>query len=90
MIPKQTALLNDVPAGALVMEVVQNSGADKAGLKAGDILTKFDGTDLTALPESSTLSSLIGKKKVGDKVSVDYVRDDKKQTTVITLGESGE
>lgn len=90
MIPKQTALLNDVPAGALVTDVVEGSAADKAGLKAGDIVTKFDGTDLTTLPETQTLSGLISKKKVGDNVSIDYVRDDKKQTTVIVLGESGE
>ncbi len=90
IIPKQTALLNDVAAGALVIDVVKDSPAEKAGLKAGDVLTKFDGTDLTTLSDQTTLSALISKKKVGDKVSVDYMRDSNKASVTVTLEEAGE
>ncbi len=90
IIPKQTALLNDVPAGALIIEVVEGASADKAGLKAGDVITKFDGVDLTTDNDQNILSKQIGKHKVGDKVAVEYVRDGKKASVTVTLQESGE
>lgn len=89
IIPKQTALLNDVAAGAYVLEVVQGSSADKAGIKVGDILTKLDGTDL-GTDDTESLSKIIAKHKVGDTVELEYVRDGKKQTAKVTLLESAQ
>ena len=43
LIPRETALLNDVPEGAYVATVVPNSSAAEAGVTQGDIITKFDG-----------------------------------------------
>lgn len=88
VIPKATALLNDVPAGALVMEVVEGSAAEKAGIEAGDVITKFDGVDLTTGTDENALSKQIQKKKVGDRVQVEYIRDDKRETVSVTLLES--
>lgn len=90
VIPKQTALLNDVPAGALVIDTVKGSPAEKAGLKAGDIIVKFDTVDLTASNDQNTLSTSISKKKVGDKIQIDYVRDGQKASLTVTLEEAGE
>ncbi len=90
VIPKQTALLNDVPAGALIIDIVEGSPAQKSGLTQGDVIVKFDGVDLTAATDENTLSSQIAKKKVGDAVSIEYVRDGKKSTLSVTLEESGE
>lgn len=89
-IPKQTALLNDVPAGAYVVQVVAGSPAEKAGLQAGDIITKFDGQDLTNSTDETSFSTLISKKKVGDQVLVEYIRNNNRQTVTLTLAESGE
>lgn len=90
IIPRETAILNDVPAGAYLVEIVENSPAAKAGLEEGDIITKFDGQDLTNTNDLNTLSVLISKKKVGDSVKVEYIRDGQRHEATITLEESGE
>lgn len=87
MISKDTALLNDVAAGAYVVQVVAGSSADKAGIKQGDIITKVDGVDITQ-SGSKTISEIISKHKVGDKLSVDYIRSNQKQTVSLTLQEA--
>lgn len=87
MIPKQTAILNDIPIGAYLQEVVGGSPADKAGLKAEDIITKIDGNKLT---DENDLAKAISKKKVGDAVSLTVWRDEKEQEIKVTLGNQGE
>lgn len=69
MIPRQTAILNDVPEGAFIIEVVENSPAQKAGLQGEDIITDFDEKRVRGNDEE-TLQKLIAKKKVGDKIKV--------------------
>jgi S1-C subfamily serine protease len=75
MIPKQTALLNNVPQGAYVTDVVSDSPASKAGIQIEDIITKFDGVELNEDSEK-TLSDLIAAKKVGESVTVTIWRND--------------
>jgi serine protease Do len=88
MISKDLAILNEIPQGAYLVEVVKDSPADKAGLSAGDIITKFDGHSLN--DDEGGLAKLISQKKVGDTVNVDYWRDDKMESTKINLEEAGE
>ncbi len=76
MISKQAALLNEVPVGAYVQEVVEGSPAEKAGIKAEDIIVEIEGKKLND-ESSTTLSSLINNKKIGDTVVVKYWRDGK-------------
>lgn len=57
--------------------IIAGSPADKAGLKEKDIITKIDGQ---AIDENNSLISLIGKKSVGDSVSLSVVREGKEQT----------
>lgn len=85
---KQTALLNDVPAGALVMDVLPDSPAASADIQEGDVLISFDGQDLTKGDDENILSKAIGKKKVGDTVVVELYRDGQKKSTRVTLEES--
>ncbi|HEX4510804.1 MAG TPA: Do family serine endopeptidase, partial [Burkholderiaceae bacterium] len=75
----------DRPNGALVATISPNSAAAKAGLKAGDVITKVNGPEID---ESGQLSSVIGLSKPGDKVTLDVWRDKKNQTLVATLGAS--
>ena len=72
MITQQSALLNNVPQGAYVIDVVSNSPADKAGIKQDDIITEFDGQKLTGA--NVALADIINKKKVGDNVKVRVYR----------------
>jgi len=66
MITRDLALLNEVPEGAYVQEVVSDSPAEKAGIKSEDIITKFDGKKVT--DKDGGLAQIIAGKKVGDKV----------------------
>jgi S1-C subfamily serine protease len=84
LISKQSALLNDVPAGAYVKEVVSGSPADTAGVKVGDIIVEIDGKKL-ADEKNTSLATLINQKKVGDTISLKVWRDDKQQSISVKL-----
>jgi|GEM_PF-50815 len=62
--------------------VLQGSPADKAGLQPGDIITKVNGT---AINQSTSLTSLLDKQQVGDKITLTIVRGGKTQNVDVTL-----
>jgi Do/DeqQ family serine protease len=70
--------------GALISQVVSGSSADKAGLKAGDIITRVNKENVKTATE---LRNAIGLMRIGDEVDIEYVRDGKKMTTTAMLGE---
>jgi serine protease Do len=77
---------NDVDNGAKITEVTNESAAEKAGLKKGDIITKIGDTKI----EEGELSETIHKYKPEDKVTITYMRDGKEQKTTATLGKMKE
>ena len=68
ILDQKTALMNDVPQGAYIEEIVADSPAEKAGLEAGDIITKIVGQKIAG--DDGSLAKIISGKKVGDKVEV--------------------
>lgn len=68
--------------GIYVTEVTGNSGAEDAGIKTGDIVTKIDGTNIGSFAD---LSFAIGSRRPGDKVTVTYTRNGKPNTVTVTL-----
>lgn len=60
--------LYDMPEGAFVYEVTEGSAADKAGIKKGDIITKFDGE---AVSSSDDLIDKISYYAVGETVTME-------------------
>ena len=68
--------------GIYVAEVVEDGAAEDAGLKKGDVITHIDGKKVTKFGE---LSGLIAQKRPGDKVTLTYLRDKKKQNVTLTL-----
>ena len=86
MISKDAALLNDVPQGAYVIEVVSNSPADKAGVEVNDIIVEFDGKKVAQ--EDGGLAEVISGKKVGDAVKVRVFRDGKTLDLEAVLAEA--
>lgn len=73
-----------VPEGVLLVRVLMGTPARDAGLKAGDIITEFDGTRVT------TMEALLGQlyfKKVGEAVEVKGYRDDAEFTVTIELAQ---
>jgi serine protease Do len=63
--------------------VISGGPADQAGVQPGDVITQVDGK---AINETTSLTSLLGKHKVGDSVSLTIVRDGKTITKNVTLG----
>lgn len=84
-ISKDVALLNEVPEGELVREVLKESVAAKAGIKVSDIITHFDGKKLN---EENSLASIIRGKKVGDTASVRLFRENQTLDLTVTLQEA--
>ena len=64
----------DAAGGALVAGVVKGDPADKAGLKAGDVILEFDGRPVRSDRE---LVAVVGNALVGKKVTLKVVRDGK-------------
>ena len=68
--------------GAAIQEITEESAAEKAGLKKGDIITKV-GDRKIADPEE--LATAIKKQKPGEKVSITILRDNKEQIVTTEL-----
>jgi membrane-associated protease RseP (regulator of RpoE activity) len=58
--------------GALITEVFEDSPAQKAGLKAGDVITQIDGKEVA---EPANVQKAVGDKSEGDKLSLTIIRD---------------
>jgi serine protease Do len=74
----------DLPIGLYIQEVTEFSPAEKAGLKRGDVITKFDGQKVTTFSEVSDIKN---KHKAGDEVAVTVVRDGKEINLTLKLTE---
>ncbi len=83
MVTRELSVMNEIPEGAYLAEVVDGSPAAKAGLAQEDIITKFDDQKLM---DKNDLAKVISKKKVGDTVSLSVWRDGKDLTIKVTLG----
>jgi len=68
--------------GALVSEVMPESPAQKAGLKAGDVIVEFDGKNIK---EMSDLPRLVAATQSGKQVVVKVVRDKKEESYSVTI-----
>ena len=74
-----------VNAGALITTVTSGSPADKAGLRAGDLITKIDEEDINTAAE---LFSAIGSHQIGDQIEIVYYRGNVQKVVTATLEES--
>ncbi|WP_031090245.1 S1C family serine protease, partial [Streptomyces sp. NRRL S-15] len=77
------AVISDEGAGGTPAVTPDGPAAD-AGLKAGDVITKFNDTVVESGP---TLIGEIWTHKPGDKVTLTYKRDGRTATAELTLGE---
>ena len=71
------------PQGALVASVGENSPADKAGIKAGDIILNFDGKKIDTM---RTLPKVVASTKVGKSVELKIWRNKKLISKRLILG----
>lgn len=78
------ALDLDTRDGALIGDVVNNSPAEKGGIEIGDIITTFDGKNITG---SAKLKNIVSSSKPDKRYTVELLRDGKKKKYFITLEE---
>ena len=71
--------------GFYIDEIEEGFGAGSAGLTRGDIIKSVDGFKINRF---SDLSGYLSSKRPGDKVEVNYVRDGKLKTAIVTLKKS--
>ena len=71
--------------GFYIDEIEEGYGAGSAGLTRGDIIKSVDGFKINRF---SDLSGYLSSKRPGDKVEVNYVRDGKLKTAIVTLKKS--
>jgi len=72
--------------GVLIRSVEKGSAAEKAGLKAGDVIVRADNEKLT---DRSDLSHILRNHRSGGKVTLVVMRDKHEQTFVVTLADRG-
>ena len=70
--------------GALVSQVVDGSAAEKAGIKAGDVITAINGKPVK---DAAALRNSIGMLRIGEKVDVSLVRDGKPRNVTAVVAE---
>jgi serine protease Do/serine protease DegQ len=73
--------------GALVSQVIEGSAAEKAGIKAGDIITAVNGKPVK---DASGLRNTIGLLSIGERVDVALLRDGKPRRITAVIGERDE
>lgn len=74
----------NMPIGLYIQDVTAFSPAEKAGLKTGDVIVKFDGQKVTTFDE---VNKIKGKHKSGDVLSITINRNGKELTLNLTLSD---
>ena len=72
------------PAGAVVEKLLPNTSAEKAGLKEGDVILKFDGK---TVDKHTDLPRIVGNTKPGQRVAVQIWRNGATRELNLVLGE---
>jgi serine protease Do len=85
LITEDLAKLNDVPQGAYVQEVLNDSPASAADIQPGDIITKIDNQ---AMNSDTKLSDIIQQKKPDDTITLEVWTDGQTRTISAKLQES--
>lgn len=79
------ALDLDTIEGAIVTQVEPNSAAERAGIKAGDVITSVDDNEVAG---SAALRNLIGLMRVGEEVDIRLLRDGRSRTVEAEIAEA--
>ena len=73
--------------GVLISEVSENTPAGRAGIKAGDVITEFDGREVK---DVASFRIMVASTSVGKTVNVKLMRDGKPKELKVTIGEMPE
>ena len=84
IIDRETAVLNDLVEGAYVIEVLENSPAQKADIQEEDMIIEFDGQKVKG-DDDQGLAKKILQKKIGEKVNLKIWRNGEVMQKQLTL-----
>lgn len=84
-ISKDLAIMNEVPQGAYVQEVISGSPAQKGGLMPGDIIQKINGQSVDG---EGKIGDIVSKANIGAKLDMQVFRDGKILNLSATIAES--
>ena len=73
----------DTPRGALVTQVLKDSPAEKAGVKAGDVVLSFNGKPIN---KAQDLPPLVAMSDINKDAELVILRDGKESTLAVTIG----
>ena len=79
-----TAKRNNLVVGVYVASVDENSAAEKAGIKAGDVIVKADGQEIKTMTE---LNNIKNTHNIGDTMTVTVNRNGQEKEITLTLQE---
>lgn len=66
----------DLHQGVVISQVIKESAAEEAGLKAGDVVVSINGTPVKS---ASAMRNIVGMLRVGDEMKIAVIRDNKKK-----------
>ena len=82
---KEAMEMDEDQEGVLIAEVLDDSPADEAGLEDGDVVTSIDGDEMTSVKQ---VVAAIQDRSPGDRVEIKVLRDGRRRTLNVTLGEA--
>lgn len=81
----ETAKKYNLTEGIYVVSVEEYSAAEKAGIKAEDVIVAVDGEEVKTMDK---LNEIKNKHSIGDKITLKIYRNNKEKQITITLGEA--
>jgi serine protease Do/serine protease DegQ len=72
----------DLHQGVVISQVIEDTAAEEAGLKAGDVVTSINGVPVKS---ASAMRNMVGLLRVGEEMSITVIREGKKKTMTAVI-----
>jgi Do/DeqQ family serine protease len=72
----------DLHQGVVISQVIEDTAAEEAGLKAGDVVTSINGVPVKS---ASAMRNMVGLLRVGEEMSISVIREGKKKTMTAVI-----
>ena len=72
----------DLHQGVVISQVIEDTAAEDAGLKVGDVVTSINGAPVKS---ASAMRNMVGLLRVGDEMSITIIREGKKKTITAVI-----
>ena len=72
----------DVHNGVVISKVIENSAAEEAGLKAGDVVVAINGEPIKS---ASAMRNAVGMLRIGEKMKMEVIRDNRRKTLTAVI-----